>query len=108
VQNPDGTTAPFVVPPGSVFIITSWEWVNCASTPDGLPPLFSLFADNGVTLTQAILGLSTGTTISRGSTNCSEGGVQTPGGAVVNSGAALCFSDNNGSVVVHSFITRDN
>jgi hypothetical protein len=23
VQNPDGTTAPFVVPPGTVFIITS-------------------------------------------------------------------------------------
>jgi hypothetical protein len=23
VQNPDGTTAPFVVPPGNVFIITS-------------------------------------------------------------------------------------
>ena len=41
VQNPDGTTAPFVVPPGSVFIVTSWEWVDCAGTPDGFLPVVS-------------------------------------------------------------------
>jgi hypothetical protein len=105
-QKPDGTTAPFVVPPGSVFILTSWEWADCASTPDGLPPVVSLFTDNGVT--QAILGFSGGPTISRGSTNCSAGTVETPGGVAIKSGPTLCVSDNNASVIVHGFITRDN
>jgi hypothetical protein len=108
VQNPDGTNSPFVVPPGSVFVVTGWEWADCESNANNLPLVVSLFIDNGVTLTQAYLGLSAGTTTSTSTTNCSGGAVQVPGGAVVNSGATLCFGDDNGSVIVHGFIARDN
>ena len=106
VQNPDGTTAPLIVPPGNVFIITSWEWIACASTPDGHPPIVSLFADNG--LTQATLSFAAGTTVSTNSTNCSGGTVQTPPGVAVKRGTTLCVSDTNASIIVHGFVTRDN
>jgi hypothetical protein len=106
VQNPDGTTAPLVVPPGNVFIITSWEWIACAKTPDGSPPIVALFADNGTT--QANLTLGAGTTISTSSTNCSGGAVQTPPGVAVKRGTTLCISDPTASIVVHGFIARDN
>src|SRR5262249_17963696 len=106
VQNADGTTSPFVVPPGSVFIVTSWEWVDCAGTPAGLLPVVSLAADNGVTLTRSFLGLSAGTTTSANGRTCYVGAVQTPGGVAMNSSAKLCVSDINASVVVHGFIAR--
>lgn len=106
VQNPDGTTAPFVVPPGNVFIITSWEWIACTNTPDARPLGLILFADNG--LTQANLSVSVGTPISTSSTSCSGGAVQTPPGVAVKSGTTLCVGNTDASIVVHGFITRDN
>ena len=110
VQKPDGTTAPFVVPPGNVFIITSWEWIDCASTPDGLPPagFVELFADNNLTMRQALLSSGGGTTTKTSTSNCSVGVVQTPGGVAVNSSATLCVSNLDATVVVHGFLTRDN
>jgi hypothetical protein len=107
VQNPDGTTAPFVVPPGNVFIITSWEWIACASTPDGHSLAVRLSADNG-SLTDPFLSIGTGTASSTSSTNCSGGSVQTPPGVAVKSGTTLCIVDPNATIVVHGFITRDN
>jgi len=108
VQNPDGTTAPFVMPPGTVFIVTSWEWVDCTGTADNRPAVVLLFANTD--LNGSLLSLSSGTTTSTSSENCSASVVQTPGGVAVKSGTTLCFSDGNtnASVLVHGFIARDN
>lgn len=108
VQNPDGTTAPFVVPPGTVFIVTSWEWADCTGTSDNRPAVVSLFANTDLNV--SLLSLGSGTTTSTSSENCSASVVQTPGGVAVKSGTTLCFSDINtdATVLVHGFIARDN
>jgi hypothetical protein len=105
-QKSDGTTGPFTVPPKSVFVITSYEFITQSAIPSKNVVAGLAVAD--ATLTgSSIVNLATALADSSGTAG---GSVLLPSGFPVKSGARLCFQfvpDTNGSVTVHGFLAKD-
>lgn len=95
----DGSFASFLIPEGSVFVVTDWEWCENANPsaafvslaiegPGGLAPLSAVFRDS---LTPA----------------CSRGDLGP--GVRVSSGSQLCATPvgANAFVKAHGYLTKD-
>jgi len=97
-QNPDGTQTAFSIPAGSVFVVTSYNFI--ASAGPGLTASGNLFIPNGVGLSIVDVGYAATDTNGLGGVS-----VTTPNGIVVKSGSVLCATET--STVVHGFIAKD-
>jgi hypothetical protein len=109
VNLPDGTTAPFVIPPKHVFVVTAAE-INIQLAPVGHRIELSLFRVNGTQV---------GTLIAESevtSTGTAQDHTVIPTGSVVKSGTPLCISaiDNDAGQqtlfpfgTVHGYFAKD-
>jgi hypothetical protein len=107
-NNPDGTHSTFSIPPGSVFVITSWDWETDVNATNSFRSTDLVIVDPSTGF-QSIVGRSGGITDGSG---FGGGVVQTPPGVAVKSGMNICFDMHGSSffytVIVHGFMTKDN
>lgn len=103
-QLPDGTTAPFSIPAGFVFVITSWDWQTSPAGSFSGVDLYIATAAN--TVDTPLSFVSNGRAL--GVPGFAGGSVTTPDGAVVKAGATLCAAGaNHTAVVVRGFLVKD-
>ena len=105
--NPDGTSSPFSIPAGSVFIVTSWEWSITEVAPSEVAQVQLVISPG--TLPKNNLSFGSAQADSNG---FAQGNTQTPEGIVVASGASLCIRWNApwqfGQLVrVHGFLAKE-
>jgi len=102
----DGTQVPFVIPPKSVFVVTSYEYVVTTASP-------STFAGASVlaaAANQSTPGAAAPAATIADSTGRAFGTLLTPNGLVVRPPAAPCgeFSTGvTGTIFVHGFFAPD-
>ena len=103
-QNPDGTTTPFSVPAGLVFVVTSYDWFLASSGSPGATVLLQLTVEAATSF--SLVSAQIQKTDANG---FAGGNVQLPPGFVVKSGANLCAATLGVSpaVVVHGFLAKD-
>jgi hypothetical protein len=110
IGNADGTSAPFVIPPKSVFVVQSFESLVSGGTANQLAPIAIVAVDpanpptptsNGAFAAGGAIADATGTSLAT---------TAIPGGLVVKPPATLCFQANpthDTFVVVHGFFAKD-
>jgi hypothetical protein len=105
-QNPDGTTSPFAIPAGSIFVVTSLEWLSPNTPPGTLAGVDLFIVDTSGT---SISFLSHARAVAPTTGNGGGGTVATPAGIVVKSGSNLCFEGTGGgsTVIVRGFLAKD-
>jgi hypothetical protein len=110
LRKSDGTSAPFVIPPKSVLVVTSFDF-----------GLFSLPGNNGGAFDTIIVAVDPSQpdqfgAFARGGGTSSPingelvGNVTIPNGLVVKPPAILCArssGSNLGAIVIHGFFTKD-
>jgi len=103
-RNSDGTTTPFIVPDGLVFVVTSWDWSGTGAASSSA--MTSLVLVDSATTLLGTFSLSTAASDSAGQAG---GTVVIPSGFVVRPGISMCFAGGGSSrrVVVHGFFTKD-
>ena len=111
LRKSDGTSAPFVIPPKSVLVVTSFDF-----------GLFSLPGTNGGAFDTVLVAVDPnqpaqfGAFVRGGGTSSPANGelvgnVTIPNGLVVKPPAILCArssGSNLGAIVIHGFFTKDN
>ncbi len=110
INLPDGTTAPFVIPPKQVFVVTAVDIAaqNITAGHSYFLELFRLTPAGGL---GTLIVNASGTTPTTGRVGAQ---LVIPNGSVVKSGTTLCvgtFDGNTGSttpeVIVHGFFAKD-
>jgi hypothetical protein len=103
-HNPDGTSVPFNVPVGDVFVVTSWEWSGAGSASSTIG-MGLVLVDSAATF----LGTFSKGSAASDSAGFGGGTVVIPSGFVVNSGISMCYAGGgaSASVIVHGFFAKD-
>src|SRR5262249_19343635 len=102
--NGDGTSAPFIIPPGMVLVITGAEWFtfDLPGLGSGTEP-FNINLEGAGTATVHVTGGQFGVEGEGGSTTFSSGIVVKPGTNI----CARLGSGNSPFPVIHGFLAKD-
>jgi hypothetical protein len=104
-ENGDGSTTPFVQPPKSAFVVTSFDFIF-QNGPTSKNIFVALFVKNplaGTSLVSVVPSLAD-------SAGLGGGTVTLPSGFAVKPGMRLCFQflgAANGSMTAHGFLAKD-
>lgn len=113
-QKSDGTTAPFSIPTGMVFIVTSWEWVTGPHI-DPTAPAGVLLQHGDQVVSMGATGVTTNFSVvldgsGAGIPSAAGGHTVIPSGVAVTGSVPLCIFPMNASTasaVVHGFLSKD-
>jgi len=100
----DGTIAPFVVPPGQVFVLTGYEFHHNAALPNGSQVLGQV----SIQTPTAVAFVSSTSVIMTDFNGFSH--VQLPSGIAVKPPAKVCLTAGNpaqSDLTLHGFLVRD-
>jgi hypothetical protein len=101
---PDGSIAPFTIPPRRVLIVTEVSWLILGGTPSSTAT-FGLRSETAAATDDPTFFFDSGTTNAQGG----SGNLRSVANAVVASGATLCLVGSTGQkqVTVRGFIAKD-
>ena len=108
VSNYDGTFTPFSIPAGSVFVVTSWEWVVLGATPSATVLAYLAVADGSGGF--SVLAADVATADAGGA---AKGQRTMPSGVTIKGGGpSLCYAFvgtiADQVVLAHGFLAKDN
>ena len=100
-QNPDGTTGPFSIPVGNVFIVTSFDTEGSGAVGTGGGAALIISDGTGGS---SLIARCDGVAASNGLVS---GSCTLPIGVPVKGGSTLCYTPTTSNVIVRGFMAKD-